>query len=273
MAEKKRRRLLLKLGYDGNFFKGFQIQPNVITVQGVLEQFLTHFLNEKIRVSPAGRTDAGVHAWGQVVHFDCFNPIPCSKLFMALKKKFTRDIIIRHLWDVPTGFHARYDSSGKTYIYIIHPIKKGRIVTPFQKGYEWQIEEYFNWNAVEILLSRMQGEHEFRAFCKLETITSNNRNTSQDPIKIKTRRTLQKIKRLKRDNRHYFIVMAKGFLRYQVRLIIKAIYLVGTGQCSIRRIIKLFEEPERAFLGEPSPAEGLYLWKVHYQPHPLLQDK
>lgn len=155
------RTLRLTLAYDGTNYRGWQIQPNGVSLQGVLERALKKYTGETIKVAASGRTDAGVHAVGQVVSFRTSLPAPCEGFLHGLQNRLPDDMIIRSVEEAPANFHARFDAIRKRYRYVIH---NSPIRSPF-------LLRYANWHrgpldaaAMHEALQVLVGTHDFRCF-------------------------------------------------------------------------------------------------------------
>ena len=200
--EKKlhKRRIRLDLSYDGTLYQGFQRQPHKETIQDQLEQCLTHLCQETILTHPASRTDKGVHAYHQVVHFDTTSSLSLSTLHQELNRMINQDIHIFKIQEVPQLFHARYDVLKKTYAYHITTEKN-----PFEAHYKLWVKD-FNSQEAEKILSKLKGVHDFKHFAKA--------HKSQNTIK-----EIENIHIKNHQNDSIIYITGKGFLRHMVRMI------------------------------------------------------
>lgn len=242
--------IAMKISYDGSCFKGFQRQPGLKTVQGTLEIFLSKLLKERININGSGRTDAGVHAIGQVVNFKIKDlKIPLKNFKIWLNNSLNGEIAIKDVWKVEEDFHARYSVLSKSYIYWI---KQGNI-EPWLRNYCWfwkggELDMKIIKEGIEIL----KGEHDFRSFCIKPGKYQN------------TIRKIDDIKILNNKNGIFLLFKAKGFLRGMVRMLTSAIVHVACKKISINDIKDRLENPSHKGFPAKAPPNGLYLLEVIY---------
>lgn len=155
------RNLRLTLAYDGTAYVGWQVQPNGVSVQAVVEQAIQRLTGEEVRVFAAGRTDSGVHAIGQVANFYTKSTIPVGKFVLALQRFLPEDVIVREVREVPEDFHATYSATRKRYRYLIH---NSRIPDPFLRRYVWRFGGKLDASAMHAAAQSLVGTHDFRAF-------------------------------------------------------------------------------------------------------------
>jgi tRNA pseudouridine38-40 synthase len=241
------RRVKAVLAYDGSAFEGFQRQTRTAnTVQGAVERALES-LGIPGGIVGSGRTDAGVHATGQVIHFDLpehWELQPLEKLRTHLNRRFDA-IRFKHLVRVPDDFHARYDARERIYRYIFRPEP-----SLFERRYVARLDAG-EWDRLQEALSCFVGTHDFGYFLKTGSETAHNR------------RTVTRAYALRRGKYGFIYFHADGFLRAQVRMMVHAAAAVGRGELSredLRRQIGL----EKRFTTKLSPPEGLYLARVLY---------
>ncbi len=238
------RRIRVDLSYDGSRYHGFQRQPKVSpTVQSTIEKVLRHLCGDKTPIVAAGRTDRGVHAFHQVIHFDTGSPLEDQKLEETMEKMLPADIRILKVTTVPPVFHARFDVTGKTYMYrIIH--EKDPFLSHYAL-YEPELEE----SALEKILAVVQGSHDFIGFSKFDADKS-------------TVRTVDKIDVFSEKRETRIEIRAHGFLRHMVRII------VGNAIRDVKRNTqfteKALEEASKDSIKYMAPAEGLYLKRIDY---------
>ena len=190
------RRVKLIVGYRGTRYHGWQIQPNVMTVQGTLEAALKTIANEPVRVHASGRTDTGVHALGQVVHFDTTSPIAVSALMRGLNSILPADIVVKRVRDVTADFHARYSVRRKTYAYVVH---NHSLKSAFHMPYIWHVIQPLNLAAMQTAAQVLVGQHDFSAFRAASC-------AAKSPV-----RTLMRLKVERRGRRLLFLLTADGF--------------------------------------------------------------
>ena len=243
------RNIKIILAYDGAAYHGWQAQAHHHTVQGVFERCLHSILHEPVAVNASGRTDSGVHAMAQPVNFRTTNPIPLSGLQTALNAKLPPDIRAMELEEVDYGFHARFDSKGKCYCYVIDTRP---ILSPLLARYALHEPEPLDLEAMQAAASYFLGEHDFRAFM-----------ASNTSIKT-TVRTISCSELMQQGSRLWYVIEGSGFLRHMVRNIVGTLLLVGRGECPPERVAAIIESCDRNQAGPTAPPQGLYLVGVKY---------
>lgn len=246
----EKKRFLLRVAYDGTAYCGWQLQPQVKTVEGELNRCLSALTGEEIQVIGASRTDAGVHAYGNVAVFDSATSIPAEKLPYALNQKLPEDIRIQSGVQVADDFHPRHCDSRKTYEYRIHcadfPLPTARLYSYFT--YHSLALEPMQ-QAADLLL----GEHDFTSFCSAKTEKEN---------KI---RTLYEFT-VRREGQDVVIwVTGSGFLYNMVRILAGTLMKVGQGAIRPEQIPEILEAKDRTKAGPTLPPEGLTLVEIRYQ--------
>jgi len=246
------RRLKLVVGYRGTRYHGWQIQPNVLTVQGTLEAALKTIVNETIRVHASGRTDAGVHALGQVVHFDTTSPIAISSLLWGLNSLLPADVVVKRAREVTTDFHARYSARRKTYAYVVHnhPLRPA-----FHMSYVWHLTPPLDLSAMQSAGAVLIGQHDFSAFRAASC-------AAKSPVRSLMRLTVQR-----RGKRILFLLTADGFLQHMVRNIVGTLVQIGRGQIDAASMPVILQSRQRHMAGPTAPPQGLYLVRVMYPTH------
>lgn len=240
------------ISYDGTNFSGFQIQPQKRTVHGELEKALKKIhKGEHIRLQASGRTDTGVHAKGQSIHFDTPFAIPQANWKRALNTLLPEDLYVREVEKVSTSFHARYDVLEKEYRYYVWRAKERDV---FKQNYAYQFPYQLDISAMQKACKLLEGEHDFTTFSSAKATTKGS--------KI---RTLYQVSCTKRGCEIEFIFKGSGFLYNMVRIIVGAMLDVGQGRRRPEDMDKLLEQKDRQLLGETVPPQGLYLWNVKYE--------
>ena len=234
------------VSYNGQNYYGYQRQLNQVTIQGTIEEALLKALQEKIEIHASGRTDRGVHAIGQVIHFDTTSRIPVEKLLHIINAHLPLDIRFLNIKQVSKAFHARYDVVGKEYIYKININK----YNPIDSGLYWYIDP-FNIALFKSEINKVIGEHDFFAFCKRPT-TSN------------TTRTINTIDVVENDGILTVSIMGNGFLRHMVRFIVGACVMIASKKVSYT-IDQVFLENDNQMIKDLAAPSGLYLNKVFYE--------
>lgn len=238
----------LLLSYDGSAYHGFQLQENAGTVQGALEQALARLLGINVRVTPAGRTDTGVHAEAQVVNFRADTRIPVERLPFALNAVLPDDIVVRAAEVVPDTFHARISALSKTYAYTIDNAPHPRVLT---RKYSYHFRFPLNVTDMAAAASSLPGIHDFAAF---RAAGSTVRTTV---------RTLMRLDVAEHDSYVTITAEADGFLYHMVRIIAGTLLEVGSGRRA-PDLAPLLAARERRAAGPTAPAHGLVLKAVRY---------
>ena len=241
------RRIKLVVAYDGTGYNGWQIQPTGVTVQGELQEAISKVLKERVNLIGAGRTDAGVHALAQVAHFDTYSQMDVQTMLRAFNANLPKSIVVRHIEEVDQSFHARFSAKSRIYRYFI-----SKVNLPFFSRYSWYVPYDLDLELMSKAASLFLGEHDFRCYgSPMLPGGSTVRRVTRCEVKV-------------RRGRVEVIVEANAFLRKMVRNIVGTLVKVSTGRLSIPDIeASLFElKPLRVL--KPSPAQGLFLWKVLY---------
>lgn len=243
------RNLRLDLCYDGTRYRGWQRLPGrEDTIQGRLEACLTRILGEPIEVSGSGRTDAGVHARGQVASFHCESKQPCGEILENLRRYLPEDIGIYSCKDVSPRFHARLNAKEKTYCYRIW---NSEMPCVFVRRYVTVLPETLDLGAMERAAALLTGEHDFSAFC------------GNAKMKKSTVRFLRSVTITREEEELVLRFTGNGFLQSMVRILTGTLIEVGRGQRRAESIPDLFGG-KRAEAGFLAPAQGLCLEEVIY---------
>ncbi|MGO0122776.1 tRNA pseudouridine(38-40) synthase TruA [Desulfothermobacter acidiphilus] len=243
------RQIALLVAYDGTAFAGFQRQPSRRTVQGVLEEALQRLTRESIRLRAAGRTDAGVHAEGQVVAFATSSSIPVQRWLPALNGLLPADVAVQAAAEVPRTFHPRYDAITKVYRYTF---LRRAVRCPLRRLYALHVPDPLQVELMREAAAAMVGEHDFAAF----------QNVGR-PVKCSIRRVYDC--RLEEWGPWlYFWVEANGFLYQMVRVMAGTLLEVGRGRLPPQSVLAALAEKKRELLGPTAPPHGLCLMKVNY---------
>lgn len=243
------RNLRLDICYDGTRYRGWQRLANdTNTIQGKLEQALSRILEEPIELSGSGRTDAGVHAKGQVANFHCHSTMPADEILFSLRKYLPEDIGIINCKDVPERFHARLNARRKTYTYQIWNSCDPRV---FQRKYVAIFPESLNITQMRAASAYLIGKHDFAAF---STKSKNKKSTIREIYNIDISKCGHKI---------LISISADGFLYNMMRIIVGTLIEIGRGDRAADDIIRLFAS-ERKDAGFLAPPQGLCLMEVEY---------
>jgi len=244
------RNIRLLIAYDGTHYQGWQRQKEGSTIQGVIEEVLSRLTQETVSLVGAGRTDAGVHAWGQEANFRTDSQMKTAKLEEALHAMLPKDILIRRVQEAGPTFHARYSSSAKIYDYLICNQTPNN---PFLRHYIWIVREPIDCELVKTGLSLLTGEKDFSSFQSQGSEVSSPVRTIYQTALLPLRRIGFKL-RFKAD----------GFLRHMVRNMVGTLIRVGSGRISIEEFEEIIHSKDRSKAGEMAPANGLFLRKVLY---------
>lgn len=235
--------------YDGTQYFGFQIQPNVPTIQGELEAALAKVLGEPIRIVGGGRTDAGVHALGQVISFRAVWKHSPENLGRAMNAHLPHDIAVREVTVAPSDFHARFSAVGRRYRYSIFvaPVR-----SPLRERYAWRLAEAPDLGTLQQAGALVVGQKDFGAF-------------GEAPWGDSTVRIVRQARWSRRDDLLTWDVEANAFLRGMVRTLVSTMVWVGAGRMTPETLAELLEKPDRSRVAPPAPASGLCLLEVLYE--------
>lgn len=243
------RNLRLDICYDGTRYRGFQRLANTEnTIQGRLERTLSRILNEDIQISGSGRTDAGVHALGQVINFHCSSQMPCEQILTELRRYLPEDMGVYSVKEVSPRFHARLNAKEKTYRYRIWNSPDPCV---FERRFVTVLADELDIQAMKKAAAYLEGTHDFSAFC------------SNKHFKKSTVRSIRSIQILRQDKELQFLVTGNGFLHGMVRILVGTLVEVGQGKRSAESMEALFGGA-RAEAGVLMPPEGLCLMEVMY---------
>ena len=250
---------LIKIAYDGSGFSGWQRQPDKRTVQGVLEETLSFFTRQEIKLNGTSRTDAGVHAMGQCASFKGDFSIPTENLLKAVNaslsggqaRKFTvGDVKILSIREVDPDFHARFDCKGKTYRYVID---NGEEADIFRRNYTGRVGEPLDVELMREAASYMTGTHDFKAF---QSSGGEERET--------TVRTISGITVERQGTDVVIEVTGDGFLYNMVRIMTGTLMEAGLGKRTPESVKDVIHSLDRANAGPTAPASGLYLKEIYF---------
>ena len=248
---KQGRNIALTVAYDGTDFFGFQSQAGtgLPTIQESLEEAIFRLTGERVAVEGSGRTDTGVHAWGQVVNFFSESTIPPERWMLALIPHLPSSIVIRDSKEAEPGFHARFSAKEKTYVYQFY---QGATASPFYRRYAYHVPYGLDLSAMEEAASYFQGEHDFRAFCAAGTKTKSFVREIL-ACTIKEEKPLLTLS-----------VRGNGFLWHMVRIIAGTLLEVGAGKRQPQEMPVLLGMGDRKRTGATLPPHGLILQSVVY---------
>jgi tRNA pseudouridine38-40 synthase len=245
----------LLLQYDGTDFHGWQMQTNLRTVQGELTRVLSLLDGREVTVHGSGRTDAGVHAEGQVANVNLQREITPDKLRSAINSNLDADVRVLAVETVPDEFHARYSAVGKTYCY---RVVKGAVMSPFWRRYAIQESRAVDVEAMRRCGRLLRGEHDWTAFSAAQS-------DAESRVRTLTRLDISQ-NAVARGHGELieFTMSADGFLRYMVRSIVGTLLAVGRNEIDETRVKRAIIEGDRSLVGPTAPAQGLTLLRVEY---------
>ena len=243
------KRIRLTVAYDGTNYCGWQIQPNGITIQEVLENCLEDLTGKKTEVMGASRTDAGVHALGNIAVFDTDMRMPGEKFSFALNQRLPEDIRIQKSEEVPPDFHPRYRESEKTYVY---RILNRQFPIPTQRLYAHFTYIPLDTDRMREGGSYLIGEHDFKSFCGAGA-------------QVKTTvRTIKEVSVSRKDDLITIKIRGNGFLYNMVRIIAGSLMEIGGGMYPPEHMKEILEARDRQAAGPTAPAKGLTLAEIRY---------
>jgi tRNA pseudouridine38-40 synthase len=262
----------LILAYDGSPYRGWQVQPNLPTVQGLLCDAIHRTVGERVLPQGSGRTDAGVHALAQVASFALAAPIPAASLHRALNRCLPPSIRVLAVEAVPPTFHARHSALGKTYEYRIFPLcapsleprtpnlEPDLICPPILAPYVWPCPWPLSLDALNQAAAHVLGTHDFTTFAALDPDLAHR--TASDPHS--SIRTITHSQWHAADGLLIYRVTADGFLHHMVRNLVGTFVQCGAHRLDPAAIPTLLAARDRALAGPTAPATGLFLVSVDY---------
>ena len=244
------KRIRLWVSYDGTNYHGWQIQNNGITIESELNKALSDLYKQEIKVIGASRTDAGVHALGNVAVYDTDSPIPAAKVCYALNARLPEDIRVTKSEEVAEDWHPRKCESRKTYEYRIY---LGEILPPVKRLYCHHVYRTLNIDDMRKAAAFLVGEHDFKSFC-------------QENAQVETTvRTIYAIDLIETKDQELLIhVTGNGFLYNMVRIIVGTLLEVGIGRWQPEKVKEILDQKDRSTAGPTAPAKGLMLLKYEF---------
>jgi tRNA pseudouridine38-40 synthase len=245
----KMRTIKLTIEYDGTAYAGWQVQPNGTSIQELMQGAIAAITGEaEVAVIGSGRTDAGVHAAGQVAHFKTETAIPAANLVHALNTQLPDDIAVIDAEDAPDDFHARYSAHSKTYRYTIlnRPVR-----SPLARRRSYHIRSPLDLSAMRAAASLILGEHDFAAF-------------QSKPNGKPSVRTVSRLELIEEAPFIHIEISANGFLYNMVRAIVGTLVEVGLGRRDAESVAALIASRDRSAAGPTAPPQGLCLMRVEY---------
>lgn len=236
--------------YDGTEFAGWQSQTGGRAIQDVIEARLAEIFKAPLRIHASGRTDAGVHAQGQVFHFDAEWRHETAKLLAAFRSGLPRSIQIKSVRAVAPDFHARFSATGKRYVYELHLGD----ADPFTRPYCWPVFRPLDVAAMQAAAEMLCGKHDFRAFTALN-----------GPEKEDTVRELRRLDVVRRGKKIRITAVANGFLYKMVRSLVGVLVTVGEGRLPPAAVRDILRSRQRTAVVQTAPPQGLFLAQVFYR--------
>ena len=244
------KRIKLTIAYDGTNYCGWQVQPNGITVEEVVNKALKKLTGEDIQVIGASRTDSGVHALGNVAVFDTHTTIPPERISYALNQRLPEDIVIVKSEEVAEDFHPRYCDCSKTYEY---HILNTRILIPTKRLTNYFVSYDLDVEKMRKAAGYLIGEHDFVSFCNVRTDVED------------TVRTVTELEILKDGEEITIRISGNGFLYNMVRIIVGTLIRVGRGFYEPEKVKEILEAKDRKAAGVTAPPHGLILAEIRYE--------
>ena len=249
------RNLKLTVAYDGFDFHGWQVQPGLATIQGLLSTALERVTAEKALPQGSGRTDAGVHALAQVASCAIQSPIPTANLVIALNDALPPAIRVLAIDEVPTEFHARATAKAKTYRYRIY---RGAICRPFLARYIYHYPYPLDFAAMSRAAEIVIGQHDFTSFAAVDP------ERGRESEEVSNVRTIFSSTWRQDGDELVYTVRGNGFLHHMVRNLVGTFLLVGKGSVGVDDVRQILAARSRSAAGPTAPAHGLYLVSVEY---------
>ena len=243
------RNIKLIIEYNGKNFNGWQKQPNKLNIQGELEKVIGEITGEEIDLIASGRTDAGVHSFGQTANFKTNSKLDIEKFPIAINSKIKKSIVVKSAEEVEERFHSRYSVKSKKYRYVINNSKYG---TAIYRELEFMIPQKLNVEDMKKAAKYFEGEHDFKGFKASGT-------SSKSSV-----RTIFKAEIIQDGDRINIELTGNGFLYNMVRIIAGTLVDVGLGKINPNDIPEIIESKDRKRAGRTLPPHGLYLVEVNY---------
>ena len=248
----------ITVAYDGTDFVGWQRQANGMSVQGLIEDALRALDGRDVEVTGAGRTDAGVHALGQVAAFTMARGMTPDALVRALNAHLPHAVRVLAAEHAPPAFHPRFGARAKTYRYRLW---NGDVMNPFERRYAWHVPGALDVEAMRAAATLIEGRHDFAAF---QATGSSVATTEREVMKSTIESTIESAIRNPQSAMLTYDVVGSGFLRHMVRIIVGSLVEVGRGRRTVDWISGVLASRDRAGAGPTAPPDGLFLVRVDY---------
>lgn len=261
------RNIKLTIQYEGTKYNGWQIQntqdihqKNVITIQGIMKKTIEKITGEDANIIAAGRTDAGVHALAQIASFRTSSGLSPEVLKKALNANLPGDIRVIDVSDTAADFHPRYDTTAKTYFYVICNMQ---IVSPFLYRYTWRLPHQLDFHAMKDAAALLTGRHDFSSFRASGCGAKHPVRTISD-ISLESMGSIDFMSAALKGNFLKISIEADAFLRHMVRNIVGTLAEVGKGKLAPNDVQNILASKDRRLAGPTAPAQGLFLERVDY---------
>lgn len=249
----------MKVSYDGTNYNGFQTQPDGRTIQDHLEKAIKMLTGDEVKIIASGRTDAGVHAYGQVFNFHSVSAIPVERWPMALNTRLPADIVVREAMEVPELFHSRRSAKRKTYRYTINA---NQFIDVFQRHTQFHHHGRLDIAAMQSAIKYFIGTYDFTSFASLRSTKTSHVRTLYDAY-IKVDDSMCRPSSKDQGVIHTYIT-GNGFLQHMVRIMMGTLLEVGEGKKSPEDIPGILAALDRSQAGPTAEGKGLILWDVEY---------
>lgn len=243
------RRIKLIVAYDGTEYSGWQIQPEAPTIEMYLDKAICELTGENVHVTGASRTDAGVHAYGNVAVFDTESTIPGDRFTFALNRFLPDSIVIQDSWEVVGDFHPRHCNTRKTYEY---RILNTAVPLPQKRNFTWHVAGSIDIEKMREAAAYIVGEHDFKSFCCVRTQAES------------TVRTIYSLEVLQEGSEIIIRIKGNGFLYNMVRIITGTLIQVGKKRFRPEYVKQMLEAKDRTVAGQTAPPQGLTLVGIEY---------
>lgn len=240
------------IAYDGTQYSGWQVQPNATSIQQLIQEAIAVIVRHEVNLIGSGRTDAGVHALGQVAHFKCHHEIDCYRFLASINGLLPKDIRVLQIEEVELAFHAQRSAVSKIYHYHLY---LGKVQLPFNRLYSYHVHEKIDLGLIEKAIPYFIGKHDFTSF------TNEHRSgvAAINPV-----RTLERLDMRAEEHGVRLEFQSEGFLYKMVRNIVGTLLDIGSGKMQVAEIEAIFAAKDRRKSGRAAPPQGLFLVQVFY---------
>lgn len=251
------RNLCMKVSYEGTAYCGFQTQPRDRTIQDEIERVIRELTGEDHKIISSGRTDAGVHAQGQVFNFLTTSPMELKRWCLAMNNLLPRDIVVLNAREVPLDFHSRWEAKRKTYHYTINNYRFSDV---FHRNFQYHHPTRLNEEDMKKAIACLIGEHDFTSFCSAKSTKNSHIRTIYE-ARIEVEKSEQ---RLDQGSVLRIVISGSGFLQHMVRIIAGTLIYIGEGKMGCNEMERVLLSQDRSNAGPTAIAQGLTLWNVYY---------